>query len=175
MSKAGKQDKYQRYKGATVISGLAAVAIFIFDSFMMGSPGISMIVLLYLVFYLIPLSLMSIRNKPRLKYFGYKAIIYTILVAASLGFHAYDISLAEARSREIITAVDKFYQEQGTYPGALENLVPAYLPGIPRPRLGPGAFYYLGAPENPHLMYADFPPFGRKSWSFTDRKWITID
>lgn len=175
MTEPSKPEKYQHLKRATILSALAAIGFFAFDSFMVGAPGMSMFILLYLVFYLIPVSLFSIRNKPKLKYFGYKAIIYTLLVAASFGFHAYDLSLANARAQSVIAAVDHYYRDKGVYPDTLQNLVPAYLPVVPQPRIAPGRFYYLGAPEDPYLMYADFPPFGRTSWSFVNKEWITID
>jgi len=175
MTVSEKPDKYRHLKLATTLSGLAAIAFFAFDAFLVGAPAMSSFILLYLLFYLMPVSLFSLRNKPRLKYFSYKAIIYTLLIAASFGFHAYDISIAEARAQNLIAAVDHFHQDKGVYPDTLQNMVPAYLPGIPRVRLGPGIFYYVGAPENPHLMYADYPPFGRVSWSFSDSKWISID
>ena len=175
MPASEKPDKYRRLKLATSLSGLAAIAFFIFDAFLVGAPSLSMFILLYLVFYLIPVSLFALRNRPKLKYFGYKVIIYALLVAASFGFHAYDISIAEARAQNLIAAVDHYYQDKGAYPDTLQNLVPAYLPEIPKVRIGPGKFYYVGAPGDPHLMYADYPPFGRTSWSFSDRKWINID
>lgn len=175
MTASEKPDKYRRLKLATSLSALAAIAFFFFDAFLVGAPALSTFILLYLLFYLFPVSLFSIRNKPKLKYFGYKVIIYTLLVVASFAFHAYDISIAEARAQRLIAAVDHYYQDKGAYPDTLQNLVPAYLPEIPRVRIGPGKFYYLGAPDDPHLMYADYPPFGRTSWSFTNRKWISID
>jgi len=92
-----------------------------------------------------------------------------------IGFHSYDLSLARSRAETIIAAADRYHQDKGAYPANLQQLVPAYLADIPQPRIVPGRFYYLGGPESPHLMYVEFPPFGRVSWSFVEREWITID
>ena len=168
-------EKYRHLTRATLITAVGAVIFFVFDAFFMGAPALATFILLYLAFYLVPVSLFSLRNKPKLRYFGYKAIIYTVMVAASFGFHAWDVSIARARAEGVIEAVDHYHRDKGAYPQSLQQLVPAYLTAVPTPRIGPGVFYYLGAPDDPHLMYADFPPFGRASWSFNDRKWISID
>ena len=175
MTEPDKQEKYRNLKRATVLSGLGAIFIFIFDSFMLGAPMISVFVVIYLIIYVIPVTLMSVKNKPRFRFYGYKLVIYAVLVFSSFGFHSYDISIAKQRSEVVIAAVNQYHQDKGRYPGALQNLVPAYLSEIPRPRIAPGVFYYVGAPENPHLMFVDFPPFGRASWSFSNREWIYLD
>jgi len=175
MTDINKQDKYKNLKRVTISSGLCALAIFLIDAFLIGAPMISVFVLLYLIFYIAPVTLFSIRNKPRFKYFGCKFLIYAILLSASIGFHAYDISIAERRSEIIIATVNQYHQDLGRYPDTLQNLVPAYLSEIPEPRIAPGEFYYGGAPDDPYLMFVDYPPFGRRSWIFERKEWISID
>ena len=175
MTKSDKEEKFNNLKRETILSGLGAIFIFTFDSFVLGSPMFSVFALIYLLVYLIPFTLISIKNKPKLRFFGYKFVIYTILVISSFGFHSYDISLAEQRAEVIISAIDQYYQDKGHYPDTLYNLIPAYITEIPRPRIAPGVFYYVGVPEDPHLMYADMPPFGRVSWSFKNKEWIHLD
>jgi hypothetical protein len=175
MAKPDTQEKYKNLKRATLASGLAAIFIFIVESFVLGAPMFTVFVLIYVVIYLFPVTLFSIRNKPKLKFFGYKLVIYTLLVISSLGFHSYDISLARQRAETIITAVNQYQQDMGQYPASLEKLVPAYMPEIPKPRIAPGVFYYHCAPEDTFLMYADYPPFGRQSWSFNNREWTSLD
>jgi hypothetical protein len=175
MTETATEKKYQRLKRATILSGLCAVVIFVFDSFMFGAPAISMFVLIYLVVYLVPVTLISFKNKPKQRFYGSKLIIYAILVMSSFGFHSYDLSLARSRAETVIAAVDQYHKDKGEYPQTLQNLVPVYLAEIPKPRIAPGRFYYLGGLKEPHLMYEEFPPFGRVSWSFAEREWITID
>lgn len=176
MADQNSQGKYSNLKKALAISGLVSVFILIFDTFVLGAPVFSTLVLIYVVFYLAPVTLFSIKNRQKLRYFGYKTAIYTFLVISSFGLHQYDTSIARQRAETIIDAVNHYQQDKGRYPESLHNLVPGYLPEIPQSRIFvSGNFFYQGAPEDPHLMYVDYPPFGRVSWSFKDREWITID
>ena len=175
MDRKNKQEVYLNPKKPLILSVLTAVGIFVFDSFVTGAPTFSIFVLIYLVVYLVPVTLFSIKNKSKLRFFAGKLAIYTLMLIACFGFRFYDLSLAEKRSEMVISAVDQYYQDKGHYPSSLFELVPAYLPEIPKPRIAPGEFYYMGAPEDPHLMYADTPPFGRLSWSFKNREWTSLD
>jgi|SRR3989304_4177669 len=175
MTEPDKQEKYKNLKKATILSGVIALCIFIFDSLMIGAPMITAFVMIYLIVYIAPVTLFSIRNRPRFKYFGGKFLIYAILIFSSFWFHTYDISLAQQRSEIIISAVNQYHQDNGRYPDTLQTLVPAYLPEIPEPRIAPGEFYYGGAPDNPFLMFVEYPPFGRRSWNFANKEWISID
>ena len=175
MTEPDKQEKYKNLKRATITSGLCALFIFIVDSFTIGAPMISAFVLIYLIVYVGPVTLFSIKNRPRLKYFGCKFLIYAILIFSSISFHNYDISIALKRSEVIIAAVNQYHQDQGRYPETLQNLVPGYLSEIPEPRIAPGVFSYGGAPDNPFLMFVEYPPFGRLSWNFVNQEWTSID
>ncbi len=175
MAKKEKTEDYLNPKKPLIISGLSAIGIFVFDSFMLGAPAFSIFVLIYVVVYLIPVALFSIRNKAKLKFIVTKMGIYSVMLVFSFGFRAFDLSLAEKRANTVISAVEQYNQDNGHYPTFLNELVPKYLPEIPKPRIAPGIFYYPGAPEDPHLMYTDYPPFGRLSWSFKDKEWISID
>lgn len=175
MAVKNKQEVYLNPKKPLILSGFTAISIFIFESFIMGAPMISTFVLIYLVVYLIPVTLFSFRNKPKLRFMGSKLAIYTLMVIACFGFRAYDLSLAEKRSEMVISAVDQYYRDKGEYPDSLFSLVPVYLSDIPKPRIAPGVFYYFGAPNDPFLMYADTPPFGRLSWSFRNKEWTSLD
>lgn len=175
MADPAPEDKYKQLKRATITTGVAAVCIFVIDSFVIGAPTFTFFVAIYVVFYLLPVTLFSIRNKPKRRFFGNKLLIYGVMVAASLGFYTWDISMAEQKADRIIGAVNQYYLDEGRYPLSLANLVPGYLPEIPKPRIVPGVFYYVGAPDDPHLMYAHMPPFGRMSWSFREKKWVELD
>ena len=175
MAKTAPEDKYKQLKRATITSGAGAIFIFLIDSFVIGAPTFSFFAAIYVVFYLLPVTLFSIKNRPKLRFFGNKLMIYGVLVVASFGFYTYDISMAEQKADRIIAAVDRYYLDHGSYPLSLPHLVPDYLPEIPKPRIAPGIFYYVGAPNDPHLMYSHMPPFGRMSWSFKDKKWIELD
>ena len=175
-----KQEKYSDLKKTARKAGITAICIFAVDSFLLGAPMFTSLVVFYAVLYLLPVTLFSILNKPKLKFFGCKLLIYTAMIFASFGLHEFDITLTQHRAETVINAVNKYRQDKGHYPDALENLIPDYLPEIPDARVIPialttSSFFYLGAPDDPHLMFMDYPPLGRQSWSFKDKEWITID
>ena len=174
MTEAGKLAKYQDLKRVRISSGVIAVCIFAID-FVLSSPTFTLFVLLYVVFVLVPVALFSFKNKPKLRYVSNKILVYLVLFGVTFGFYAYDLSLASQRSELVIAAVDRYYEERGRYPGALQELVPAYLPEIPKPKITPSMFYYVQAPDNPHLMYTGLSPFERHSWSFINKEWYYID
>jgi len=165
---------YPSPKRVAISSGLIAVCIFVFD-FMMASPTFTGFLLIYTLFILIPITLLSIRNKPKLYAAATKLVVYTIFIAATFGFYTYDLSLARQRSEAVIAAVDRFYQAQGRYPATLVDLVPDYLANIPKPRIAPGEFMYLNSHDNPQLIYTGLSPFERYVWSFERAEWTLLD
>jgi hypothetical protein len=174
MSEAANQAKYQDLKRVRLISGLIAASILVID-FLMASPTLTLFLALYVFFVLLPVTVFSFKNKPRMRYTGTKLVIYGCLLAWSYGFYTYDLALARRRAETVITAVDQFHHDQGRYPATLEELVPAYLGAIPRPRLVPGAFRYSQSPGDPYLMYSGLGMFDRYSWSFTNQEWYYLD
>ncbi len=153
---------------------MIAVCVFGID-FLFASPTFSGFILLYLVFILVPSALLSIKNKPKLRYVVNKILIYLILLGVTFVFYAYDLSLAQQRSEVVIAAVDQYYQDRWAYPAELQDLVPAYLRKVPKPRLVPGAFIYRQTPDNTFLMYSGLSPFDRYSWSCIYKEWSYID
>jgi hypothetical protein len=166
--------RYPTPKRVALSSGLIAVCIFVFD-FMMASPTFSGFLLIYTLIILLPVTLLSIRNKPKLHAAATKLLVYTVFIAATFGFYAYDLSLARQRSDVVIAAVERYYQQHDSYPSSLLDLVPDYLPSIPKPRIAPSEFMYLNAPENPQLIYTGLSPFERYAWQFEQREWSYLD
>ncbi len=72
----------------------------------------------------------------------------------------------EARSRadRVITALHGYREAHGTYPSRLAELVPEFLPAVPRAKdiAMNGEFMYVWSErEGGFLMYVAMPPFGR--------------
>lgn len=174
MNETSQEQKYQNLKKIVIKAVILALVIFVFEAFMLGAPVFSVLIVIYLLLYLYPATLFRIRNKPAFRFYGSRALIYTILVVSSIGFHNFDVYLGKKRGETVIAAIEKYHDDKGSYPGNLQNLVPEYLAEIPKPRIAPGIFYYQGAPDDPHLMFTSYAPFGRLSWSFKDRKWTEI-
>lgn len=46
-------------------------------------------------------------------------------------------------AEQLVKAIERFHRERGKYPAALDALVPAYLPSLPRPKWGQSANPYF--------------------------------
>lgn len=85
--------------------------------------------------------------------------------------------LAKSRAERVIAACEAYRTAHGVYPENLQQLVPGYLPEIPRARIALtfDRFDYItmvgrdGA--QPILMYTTVPPFGHASYTFETKRW----
>jgi hypothetical protein len=80
-------------------------------------------------------------------------------------------------ARLIIKAVEAYRVGQGKYPERLEDLVPQFLSKVPRSavRLTSTKYYYLHHKDYHSLMWAEAPPFGRRTYKFETKEWSHID
>jgi hypothetical protein len=60
------------------------------------------------------------------------AVIYTLMFVATMALLLSNIRLAQHRADPVISAVNRYHSEHGHYPKTLDELVPAYLPSVPR-------------------------------------------
>ena len=90
---------------------------------------------------------------------------------------AYQYQVGEANSQRIIAACEDFHAANGKYPESLDDLVPRYLPSVPRAKycLQQGEFVYWPREGHPVLMWYVVPPYGRKSYDFEKRRWNYVD
>jgi hypothetical protein len=85
--------------------------------------------------------------------------------------------IAEENAPCIITACEQYHTDNGKYPKALVDLVPQYLPSVPLAKycLMFGEFFYWNMEDHPQFLWYATPPFGRKIYTFDDRRWGYID
>lgn len=110
-----------------------------------------------------------------------RAGIYIIAFAMVLAVKAVNDRVSRNNAGVIIAACDAYRNKTGTYPQALNDLVPAYLPKVPAARLSlmsPNFRYYresgdLG--DNYRLLYVSEEPFGRQVYSSARKAWRSID
>jgi len=112
---------------------------------------------------------------------GWRRIfLRTAIPAVTLGSawagNAVQIKIAEANSRRIIAACERFQAANGAFPGTLDELVPDQLPSVPRAKycLAYGRFLYFND-GRPMLGWYVVPPFGRRTYDFETRRWNYID
>ena len=84
--------------------------------------------------------------------------------------------IADANGERIVRACESFYSDHGRYPKTLNELVPRYLPSIPR--AGAGDFYYYNSQDSgglaPILWWNQFV-FEHKIYSFESKEWLHLD
>jgi hypothetical protein len=158
---------------ATII---VAICLFFLDSVIFHQLSVAMIASVVLVFWLIPAALFSLKRREIAKTRALKALVYLIMVVAiSVAFFANN-RLAEERAKGLIAVINKFQVEHNRYPLALEELVPTYLPSVPRANFTlTGRFFYSGYGDSTSLMYYTYFPFARRYFRFKSQTWTLID
>jgi hypothetical protein len=109
------------------------------------------------------------------------ALLRIAIPALTLGLvlanDAVQYRIGKANAPRIIAACEQFHADNGEFPKTLDDLVPQYLPSIPRAKycLTYGEFVYWNRDGRSSLMWYAIPPFGRNIYSFQERRWHYID
>jgi len=155
---------------------IGAALLFFVDAILANQGAISVIVGIFVLFISVPRALFG-RDRAlrtlRLK----KSAIWLIAVVGVFAFNRVSNEMAHRRANDVIVAVKAYHQQHGVYPKRLDDLVPAFLPSVPRAKyvLFLGEFKYLYDAANPALFYVEVPPFGRPTFSFGRNKWDYLD
>jgi hypothetical protein len=113
---------------------------------------------------------------------GWKLALLRIAIPAPtlgvvLANSAVQYRVGKANAPRIIAACEEFHAANGKYPQTLDELVPRYLPSVPRAKycLMLGEFDYWNLHDHPILVWCVVPPYGRKVYDFDHRRWGYID
>ena len=107
-----------------------------------------------------------------------RAGMYLCLGAATFATMRFHATTAETHAARVIDACRAFESGRGRLPDRLEELVPEFLPAVPRAKytLAWGAFTYSTSGSMHHtLMYVALPPFGRRIYTFEAARWSQLD
>jgi hypothetical protein len=86
-------------------------------------------------------------------------------------------NIGNANADRIIKACEEYPAANGQYPHTLEDLVPLYLRCVPQPKYCLGSRFFdfdQNGCEHMLMWYADFP-YGRKCYTFEDKRWGYVD
>ncbi len=170
-----KKKKRSRHLVWTLI--VCAVLYFL-DALLIGLPSLG--TFLCVVFMLTNFVAFLWRRKGEraivMKY-GIRSLALCLTVFAILSTFMFNKHMGHVNARLIIKAVEDYRSEQGKYPERLEDLIPQYFSKVPRAaiRLTSTKYYYLRHKEYHGLMWAEAPPFGRRTYRFETKKWSYID
>ena len=107
-----------------------------------------------------------------------RACLYLVLGLAAFGGARFHVATATTHAARVIAACRAFEVRHGMLPDRLEDLVPEFLPNVPRAKytLAWGGFTYSMAGKTRHtLMYTTLPPFGRRVYHFEEGQWSQLD
>lgn len=155
---------------ATLIGGML-------DAFFFGLPGFSIILCVAGVLYFPLRAIQARKDAARLKLRLSKAVITSIVGFSALGMIAHGNVIARERAESLVMAVEQFNAKHGRYPERLEEIIPEFISEIPKAKYVVIAdrFRYFKSDSRHSLMYVEIPPFGRRIYTFEDRKWTTLD
>jgi hypothetical protein len=156
---------------------IAALAWAMVDALFLGQGAISFILCLVGVLYFPLRAIQARKDEARFKLRLSKAGVCSVAGFAVLGIIVYGNVIARERAEKLVVAVEQFYAKQGRYPERLEELVPAFIPAVPRAKyvIIADRFQYSVASSRHALMYVVVPPFGRRIYTFEDRKWTDVN
>lgn len=154
--------------------------LFLFDLGYSGQGLMSLLVAVSGFAFLTVLALWSwFRGSPALaRNRALRAGMYLILGVATFATMRFHATTAETHAARVIAACRAFESRRGKLPDRLEELVPEFLPALPRAKytLAWGAFTYSTSGSTHHtLMYVALPPFGRRIYDFEAARWGQLD
>ena len=114
--------------------------------------------------------------------FLFRTITPVLVLGISLANTHIQWKIADANGERIVTACQSYYADNSRYPKTLDELVPRYLPAIPRATYSIiGDFHYYNSRESdslngptPILWWDKFGPLC-KIYSFDSRGWHHLD
>ena len=157
---------WRHLRGTLVFCGLIYAA----DGVVVGGFGVGTLLALTMV----PAALIrGWRRKDPGRMIALRALLPVIAVLAVFGTIAFNMAHSRAAARRIISAAESFRHEQGHYPSSLEELVPRYLPQIPRARYTVllNEFSYRQSAGQHVLGWMVLPPFGSAGYFFEQKQW----
>jgi hypothetical protein len=154
-----------------------AAALVALDVLVLGLPVPGLLVSLALcVVHAARLVLSMLRHqRRRLFRLALSMGLFTLAVAASLVLTGLDRQLGAERADEVVRALRRHRAEQGAWPERLEQLVPRYLPLVPRASFRLCFAEFIYQPDPPELMWTVWPPYGRRIIQLEDGRSITLD
>ena len=143
---------------------MIALVLYIIDVLMFNQGVIAMITVFIIAFIFIPQMLFALYKKDETYLIrkGMKTAIYGAMAMAILVSNGLNNKLARSRANDVIAAVGQYEAKHQKFPARLEELVPEFLPKVPRAKFGgmtSGEFRYrISGKGQPVLEYMFLPP-----------------
>lgn len=147
------------------------------DGFVLAQITFAMLCAGYVLFYALPRALIASSIRERRNYYLMRAAVFSAVPVLAGGLFAVNLHVGGRNAATIIAAADRYHAEHRQYPQTLQALVPKYLPEVPPAKYAFSAseFRYFARDNRYTLMYTTYPPFGRRVYDLTARKWSDLD
>ena len=160
---------------------LIAAGLYFLDAIWLGQGGIALLALASLVIFFIPATLLAWHRKNLFvrKLRAARTLLYLLMAAAILITVRIDMSGAREKGDTLVAALQAYQAKTGQYPDKLGQLVPDYLPAIPKARfsLSMNEYrYFVSNDKDSHtLSYIAMPPFGFTYYNLEKGQWAVKD
>jgi len=173
--KARTEAKTQGGERSLLYVAIGALAWAAMDAFVFGQGMVALGVCVAAVVWFLPRAAWAWKDDDRdlMKLRLAKAAVVLVAGLAALAFVRIDNAMARDKADQVIKAVETYKQQKGRYPARLEDAMPS----VPSPRIAllGNRFWYASSPLGHSLTYATMPPFGRRMYSFEERRWHSLD
>jgi hypothetical protein len=161
------------------ITILLAIFLFVLDSFVMNQGFLSVLVILFALFILVPRAFLAYRKNRQLYLTRLNKVgIFLLAAFAVFPVNALQNRIADRRAIKIGNACLAFRAKYHRYPETLTELVPEFIPSVPlaKPLAGIGFFYSShSSGGEPMFFYEALPPFGRRFYHMEKGYWGYLD
>lgn len=156
---------------------ITGAILFVLDALVMNQGAISLFLILTIFLWWLPKSAFKKYKKQSPKEELTKVLIYGSIVIAVFTSNSINNKIAQNRANDLVLIIENFHQVTGDYPKTLNDLVPSYLPTVPKAKytLGFNSFKYSNEEGSISLFYHAIPPFGRPTYVFDRKEWIYLD
>ncbi len=155
---------------------LKAVLLYAVDVHITGGM-LAWLMLVGLVFYMIPVTLLSFRNRALMKQRAVEVGIYGVMALIIVSTVALNNHIAHQRANDLIAACNQYHAKYEKFPDKLDDLVPEFVSEIPgaKPTLFSNRFRYVARPGWHALSYVQIPPFGGALYTLEEGRWSSFD
>lgn len=155
-----------------------AALLFAIDGICLGQFGFAVLLLGWTVLVRLPMIALAWKDKP-LRIFRIKKVaLYLLAVIGIMVLFIFNRQVGTQRADELVRAVEAYSAKHGQFPQKLEQVVPDFMSAVPLARytLASNDFSYKTGPDGKHVLsWTVTPPFARKSYTFEEKRWVTLD
>jgi hypothetical protein len=154
-----------------------AALLFAIDGICLGQFGFAVLLFGWTVLVRIPMIALAWKDKPLRVFRIKKVALYLLAVVGIMALFMFNRQVGTQRADDLVKAVEAYSAKHGQFPQNLEQVVPDFMSSIPLARytLASNDFSYRTGPDGKHVLsWTAMPPLARRSYTFEEKRWVTI-